>query len=66
MPIKSPSKIGPQGFSAYQVACNNGFTGTVQEWIASLKVINEAHVIVSPTPPQYPEIGDLWIDSSNG
>lgn len=27
---------GPQGDSAYQVALNNGFKGTEQEWLASL------------------------------
>lgn len=66
MPIKSPSQIGPAGFSAYQLAVAGGFTGTVQEWLLSLKVVNSSHVIVSSTPPQYPEVGDLWVDSSNG
>ena len=64
MPIKSPSQIGPQGFSAYQVACNNGFTGTIQDWLTSLKVLNEANVIISPTEPSNPSIGQIWIDSS--
>ena len=27
---------GPQGDSAYQIALNNGFKGTEQEWLASL------------------------------
>ena len=27
---------GPQGLSAYQVAVNNGFQGTEQQWLASL------------------------------
>lgn len=27
---------GPRGFSAYEVACQNGFEGTEQEWLASL------------------------------
>lgn len=28
---------GPTGISAYQVAVNNGFTGTEQEWLESLR-----------------------------
>lgn len=30
-------KAGPQGLSAYQVAVKDGFVGTEQEWLASLK-----------------------------
>lgn len=30
-------KQGPQGLSAYQVAINNGFSGTETEWLESLK-----------------------------
>lgn len=30
-------KPGPEGKSAYQVAVDNGFVGTQQEWLASLK-----------------------------
>lgn len=29
--------VGPQGDSAYQVAVNNGFVGTEQDWLTSLK-----------------------------
>ena len=28
---------GEQGYSAYQVAVNNGFNGTVAQWLLSLK-----------------------------
>ena len=28
---------GPEGKSAYEVAVENGFTGTEEEWLASLK-----------------------------
>ena len=28
---------GADGLSAYQIACNHGFTGTEQEWLDSLK-----------------------------
>lgn len=32
-----PGPQGPQGLSAYQVAVNNGFSGSESEWIKSLK-----------------------------
>lgn len=28
---------GPRGYSAYEIAVNNGFEGTEEEWLASLK-----------------------------
>ena len=31
------SKIGPRGYSAYEIAVQNGFVGTEEEWLASLK-----------------------------
>jgi hypothetical protein len=34
---KDSTVAGPQGISAYQVALANGFSGTEQEWLASLK-----------------------------
>lgn len=33
----TPGKAGDNGLSAYQLAVAEGFTGTVQEWLASLK-----------------------------
>lgn len=33
----SEGEIGPEGKSAYQVAVQNGFTGTEEEWLQSLK-----------------------------
>lgn len=33
----SQGEIGPEGKSAYQVAMANGFTGTEEEWLQSLK-----------------------------
>jgi len=33
----SEGKIGPEGKSAYQVAVQNGFPGTEEEWLQSLK-----------------------------
>jgi hypothetical protein len=37
IPIHSPCIKGDPGDSAYQVAVNNGFTGTMPEWLLSLK-----------------------------
>ena len=31
------SQAGVQGYSAYEIAVQNGFEGTEQEWLASLK-----------------------------
>lgn len=33
-----PGGTGPRGYSAYEVALQNGFTGTEAQWLASLKV----------------------------
>lgn len=33
----TPGPVGPKGDSAYQVAVTNGFKGTEQEWLTSLK-----------------------------
>ena len=33
----TPTSTGPQGLSAYEVAVKNGFIGTEEEWLASLK-----------------------------
>jgi hypothetical protein len=40
-PINIQGEQGIQGISAYQVALNNGFVGTEQEWLESLKGIIE-------------------------
>jgi hypothetical protein len=34
--VLTPSKAGPTGRSAYQIAVENGFSGTEAEWLASL------------------------------
>lgn len=31
------SKVGPRGYSAYEIAVQNGFVGTEEEWLASLQ-----------------------------
>lgn len=43
--IMEHTQIGPQGKSAYQVAVDNGFEGTEEEWLATL---------VGPQGPQGP------------
>jgi len=45
----SQGEIGPEGKSAYQVAVQNGFTGTEEEWLQSLKGEQ------GPAGPQGPE-----------
>lgn len=35
-PTGPPGPQGPQGLSAYEVALENGFVGTEEEWLASL------------------------------
>lgn len=36
-PVGPPGLPGPPGASAYEIALNNGFIGTEQEWLESLK-----------------------------
>lgn len=35
--IKTSGPIGPEGKSAYMVAVENGFVGSEQDWLESLK-----------------------------
>lgn len=35
-PDGTPVQVGPPGASAYEIAVDNGFSGTVTEWLASL------------------------------
>lgn len=40
---------GPRGYDAYQVAVQNGYVGTVSEWLESLKAAyTEANKIGDP------------------
>lgn len=39
--------VGPRGFSAYEIAVQNGFIGTEQEWLDSLKGSGSAIQIVA-------------------
>lgn len=41
---------GDRGYSAYEVACHNGFEGTEQEWLESLKHDAAQHAIATVKP----------------
>ena len=69
--VPPSATVGPPGKSAYELSVENGFVGTKEEWLASLKPTNYmigvgTHRItvspVAPTDPR-PESGDLWIES---
>lgn len=45
-------KVGPQGYSAYEVAVQNGFEGTEEEWLASLKGADGTDGEPGPQGPQ--------------
>jgi hypothetical protein len=51
----SEGEIGPEGKSAYQVAVANGFTGTEEEWLQSLKGEQGPVGPQGPQGPQGPE-----------
>lgn len=45
--VTSINGQGPPGLSAYQVALNNGFVGTTEEWIESLRGSSAYEVALS-------------------
>ena len=51
----SQGEIGPEGKSAYQVAVQNGFTGTEEEWLQSLKGEQGPQGPQGPAGPQGPQ-----------
>ena len=51
----SQGEIGPEGKSAYQVAVANGFTGTEEEWLQSLKGEQGPQGPQGPAGPQGPQ-----------
>lgn len=63
---------GPDGLSAFEVAVENGYTGTEEQWLLTLKGDKgdkgdtgiDFNITASPTEPQNPAVGDLWIDTS--
>lgn len=54
---------GPQGLSAYQVAVNNGFSGSESEWIQSLKGADGKVPDISPIAIELKRKG-YWNDGS--
>ena len=46
---------GKEGKSAYEVAVDNGFEGTEQEWLDSL--VSDAAMITYPTHYDFPNLG---------
>ncbi len=52
---------GPQGLSAYQLAVQNGFIGTEQQWLDSLTGNQEEYVLTKQTN----EIADVTINFTN-
>lgn len=52
---------GPQGLSAYQVAIQNGFIGTEQQWLDSLTGNQEEYVLIKQTN----EVADITINFTN-
>lgn len=56
--------IGPQGYSAYDIACENGFRGTEEEWLEDLRsytrkfITNEGDVleVFTGTYEEYQEL----------
>jgi hypothetical protein len=53
-------KMGTKGYSAYEVAVQQGFKGTVDEWLESLR--GESGVYLGPEEPQNEDIV-VWIDT---
>ena len=63
--------VGRQGDSAYEIAKQNGFTGTIEEWLESLKgnKVDETEVqrVVEDYLAANPPSGNLEItDDGNG
>ena len=57
--------VGPAGKSAYEIAVDNGFEGTEQEWLASLEGPEGPQGPEGPEGPQGPE-GPAGSDGADG
>jgi hypothetical protein len=60
------SGLGANGLSAYDIAVANGFVGTVEEWLESLKAktyIRRHDFVTDVSYCGYAEIGSLETDS---
>jgi hypothetical protein len=58
MPLKRAIAIVISG-AFYQTAVSNGFLGTEQDLLTVLK--GSSKVTVSITPPENPNIDDIWV-----
>ena len=57
MPLRKATVDSSGNF--YQTAVNNGFTGTPQDLLVLLAGTKK--VTNNTTPPDNPEIGDIWV-----
>lgn len=55
------AELGLRGLSAYEVWLANGNTGTVNDYLDSLKWPN---LTIGDTEPSNPQENDLWIDTN--
>lgn len=56
-----PGESGQDGLSAYEIALENGFQGTEQEWLSSLEGVNQNPTLIDVTSTAY-----KGIQSTNG
>jgi hypothetical protein len=61
----NPGGQGYTGLSAYQVAQENGFTGTEAQWLDSLFAAGDP-LLISETPPAAADREKFWWDNTNG
>ena len=63
----APIQVPVAGDSAYDIAVDNGFVGTEEEWLASLQGEDGEgtnNTTISGTAPANPQNGDIWIDTN--
>lgn len=59
-------KTGKDGKSAYELALMNGFEGTEQDWLQSLKATNSRHAPTSFTLDRSTNPWTIWFDNGCG
>ena len=62
--VNLPTTGGAPGKSAYEIAEDNGFSGTVQEWLASLKGADGTSISIKTDANSCTNLGDAYIDGS--
>lgn len=62
--VSAQGPTGPQGNSAYQVAVNNGFEGSEQEWLQSLQGKDGTSVKILENAEACTNLGDGYINSN--